>query len=84
MNQHEFDMKRLEYNLNRDKNELRETLEFLQSQITQALKALDDEQLFGLNELGIFQGNSSRADALAAKVKLENRILKELQHSNGQ
>lgn len=72
----------LEVNLRADKRELRGILEFLQDQIGQSLKALGDENLFGLNELGIFQANGPRADMLAARIKLENKILKEFENMN--
>lgn len=77
-----FDLRRLECNLNQDKGELQWTLEFLRDQINQALEALGDEHLLGLNELGIFQLNGPRADTLVAKIKLQYRILKELQSSD--
>lgn len=72
-----IDNKKLAFNLNRDKDELRGILVFLQDMIRQSLEALDDEHLFGLNELGIFQGNANRADILAAKIKLQHRLLTE-------
>lgn len=67
----------LEYRFNRDKEELIKLLQFLERDIAFAIEALKNENLSDLNELGIFQGNAVSADIMAARIKLEYRILKE-------
>lgn len=71
----------LEYNFKRDKEELKNTLLFLRDMINVNLEILDDPKLIGLNSLGIFQGNAVSADIMAARIKLQYRILQEGENS---